>query len=60
MRNRCYVVEANSCIESLFDELDDYGFDYIIEDNGPGFIEVTVPCTDAEVRDLEAIFAPYV
>ena len=62
MKKNCYVVEMNSALEGLFEQLDDYGFDYFWDDfsPAPGFIEIYVDYYPHEIRDLENIFAPYV
>ena len=28
MERKCYIVEMNSALEGLFEQLNDYGFDY--------------------------------
>ena len=62
MRRNCYVVEMNSALEGLFEQLDDYGFDYECEEHwpAPGYMEIYVWYYPHEIRDLEDIFAPYV
>lgn len=62
MKTNCYIVEMNSALEGLFEQLDDYGFDYFWDDfsPAPGFIEIYVDYYPHEIRDLENIFAPYV
>lgn len=62
MRRNCYVVEMNSALGGLLEQLDDYGFDYEWEENlpVPGYIEIYVWYYPEEIWDLEDIFAPYV
>lgn len=62
MRSKCYIVEMNSALESLFEQLDDYGFDYECEEHwpAPGYMEICVWGYPYEIRELEIIFAPYV
>lgn len=62
MNRNCYAVEMNSALESLFEQLDDYGFDYECEDHwpAPGYVEICVRYYPHEIQDLENIFAPYV
>ena len=62
MKTNCYYVEMNSAIDGLFEQLDDYGFDYFWDDFSPipGFIEIYVDYYPQEIRVLEQIFAPYV
>ena len=62
MIKKCYVVEISTDLEALFEQLNDYGFDYFWDDFSPvpGFIEIYVDCYSHEIRDLENIFAPYV
>ena len=62
MLTKCYAVEMNSDIESMFDALNGYGFDYSCEDNWPtpGCMEIYIDCYPHEVRDLEEIMKWYV
>lgn len=62
MMRRCYAVEMNSALEGLFEQLDDYGFDYECIEHwpAPGYIEIYIWCYSHEIQDLENIFAPYV
>lgn len=62
MERKCYIVEMNSALEGLFEQLNDYGFDYECDEHwpAPGYIEITVDCYPHEFPDLEDIFAPYV
>lgn len=62
MKNVCYIVEVTTALESLFDALDDYGFDYFCDEGviSPGTVEIFVQCYPHEVATVENIFAPYV
>ena len=63
MLENYYFVELNSSLDGLFEQLDDYGFDYDFESIYPvpeGYIEIHVYYYSHEIRDLENIFAPYV
>lgn len=62
MNTKSYIVEMNSSLEELFDQLDDHGFVYSWDDFSPvpGFIEIYVKYFPHEIQDLEDIFAPYV
>lgn len=62
MKWNCYIVEMNSALGGLFEQLDDYGFEYFCDDFPPvsGFIEVHVQYYPHEINNLENIFAPYV
>ena len=62
MKRNCYVVEMNSALEELFEQLNDDGFDYECEEHwsAPGYMEIYVWYYPDEIRDLEDIFAPYV
>ena len=60
MKRMCYIVEMNSALDGLFEQLDDYGFDYECEGLVPDYVEIWVDCYPSEIRDLENIFAPYV
>ena len=62
MKKACYIVEMNSALEGLFEQLDGYGFDYECEEYwlASNCIEVSVYYYPHEIRDLQKIFAPYV
>ena len=62
MNMKCYVVEMNSALAGLFEQLDDYGFDYEYNEHwpAPGYMEIYVWYFPQEIWDLEDIFAPYV
>jgi len=60
MKRMCYIVKMNSALDGLFEQLDDYGFDYECEGLVPDYVEICVDCYSSEIRDLENIFAPYV
>ena len=62
MIEKCYAVYMSTDLESLFEELDDYGLDYECEKciYSPDYYEITVWCYPHEVADIEDIFAPYV
>lgn len=62
MKNVCYIVEVTTALESLFDALNDYGFDYFCDEDviSPGMVEIFVQCYPHEVATIENIFAPYV
>lgn len=62
MKRKCYVVEMNSALDGLFEQLDDYGFDYECEEHwpAPGYMEIYVLYYPHEIQNLENIFAPYV
>ena len=63
MQENYYFVELSSSLDGLFEQLDDYGFDYDFESIYPvpeGYIEIHVYYYPHEIQDLENIFAPYV
>jgi len=62
MKRNCYVVEMNSALEGLFEDLNDCGFVYVCREHwpAPGYMEIYVWYYPYEIRDLENIFAPYV
>jgi len=62
MTTRCYIVEMNSTNESMFEFLNDYGFDYYCEEHwpAPGYMEVYVNCCPRAIQDLENIMKWYV
>lgn len=62
MITKCYIIEINSNNKSMFEQLDDYGFDYICESNYPeiGYMEVSIDCYPHEISDLEDIMKWYV
>lgn len=62
MKKNCYIVEVNSALVGLFEQLDDYGFDYECDESCliPGYIEICVSYYSHEVTIVKNIFAPYV
>lgn len=62
MNRKCYIVEMNSSLDGLFEQLDDYGFNYECDEHwpAPGYIEISVWFHPYEAHDLENILAPYV
>lgn len=62
MKEVCYIVEINSSLDGLFEQLDDYGFDYECDKDWPraNYMEICVWYYPHEIKDLENIFAPYV
>lgn len=63
MVERYYFVENNPALESLIEQLDNYGIDYDFDALYPvpeNYFEIHVWCYPHEIRDLENIFAPYV
>lgn len=62
MMTRCYAVEIGSENETMFEQLDDYGFDYYCEEHFPvqGFMEIYIDCYPHEIQDLENIMKWYV
>lgn len=62
MTTQCYIVEMNSGNESMFESLDDYGFDYHCEEHwpAPGYMEIYIDCYPQEIQDLEDIMKWYV
>ena len=64
MTVQCYNVEINSSLDGMYEQLDDYGFDYECEyiptKDGPDYIEISIQCYPHEVKDLEDIMKWYV
>lgn len=62
MTTKCYIVEVTTNIENLFNDLNEYGFDYYCEEDNPtaGYMEIYIDCYSDEVRDLEEIMKWYV
>lgn len=62
MITKCYAVEMSTQLESLFDQLNDYGIDYECDEHwpAPGYIEITLDCVEGELAFIERLFAPYV
>lgn len=62
MTTQCYIVEMNSSNEAMFDALNDYGFDYLVDEDFPiiGYMEIHIDCYPHEIRDLENIMKWYV
>jgi len=62
MMTKCYIVEMNSDNESMFEYLNDFGFDYTIEEHwpAPGYMEIYIDYYPHEIQDLESIMQWYV
>ena len=63
MIKKCYVVEISTNLESLFEQLNDYGIDYECEEYLPApndYLEVLLDCVEGELAFIERMFAPYV
>lgn len=62
MNRNCYVVEMYSALDGLFEQLDNYGFDYECKVDLPvlDYMEIYVWYYPDEIWDLQNIFAPYV
>lgn len=63
MIKKCYIVEISTALETLFEQLDDYGIDYECEEYMPApdeYLEVILDCVEGELVFVEHMFAPYV
>lgn len=63
MIKKCYIVEISTNLETLFEQLDDYGIDYECEEYMPApneYLEVILDCVEGELVFVERMFAPYV
>lgn len=62
MRTMCYIVEISSDNETMFEQLDEYGFDYWCEEHwpAPGYMEIHINYYPMEIRDLKEIMKWYV
>lgn len=62
MTTKCYIVEINSSNETMFEQLNEYGFDYTCEEHWPvpGYMEISIDCYPHEISDLEDIMKWYV
>ena len=62
MTTQCYIVEINSDNESMFEALDEYGFDYWTGAcwGCVGYMEIYIDCYPHEIPDLENIMKWYV
>ena len=62
MMTKCYAIEMSTNIESMFDALNDYGFDYYCDEDRPatGYMEIYIDCYPHEVCALEDIMKWYV
>ena len=63
MIKKCYVVRISTQLETLFEQLDDYGIDYECEEYMPApdeYLEVILDCVEGELVFVERMFAPYV
>lgn len=62
MITKCYIVEMNSSNETMFEQLNDYGFDYYCDEHwpAPGYMEIYIDCFSHEIPELEKIMKWYV
>lgn len=61
MTVQCYMVERTSALETLFEELDNYGFDYECENSyNHNYIEIFIFCYPYEIKRLEEMMKWYV
>ena len=62
MKTVCFIVEMNSSNETMFEQLDDYGFDYYCDEHGsvPGYMEIYIDYYPHEIKELENIMKWYV
>lgn len=62
MRTSCYIIEYSTENEAMFEQLDEYGFNYHCEEHwsAPGYMEIYIDCYEHEIRDLEEIMKWYV
>ena len=62
MVTKCYIVEMNSNNESMFESLNDFGFDYYCDEHwpAPGYMEIYIDCYSHEIKELESIMQWYV
>lgn len=62
MMTKCYIVEMNSSNETMFDALNDYGFDYHCDEHwpAPGYMEIYIDYYPTEIQNLEEIMKWYV
>ena len=62
MTTMCYIVDVTTNIERMFEELNEYGFDYYCEKDflSMGCMEIYIYCYPDEICDLEEIMKWYV
>lgn len=62
MKTACFIVEMNSSNETMFEQLDDYGFDYHCDEHWPvpGYMEIYIDYYPHEIQELENIMKWYV
>lgn len=62
MKTTCFIVEMNSSNETMFEQLDDYGFDYYCDKHwpAPGYMEIYIDYYPHEIQELENIMKWYV
>lgn len=62
MTKKCYIIEISTVNETMFEQLNEYGFDYECEQHwpAPGYMEITIECYPHEIPDLEEIMKWYV
>lgn len=62
MKTTCFIVEINSSNEIMFEQLNDYGFDYYCDEHWPvpGYMEIYIDYYPHEIRELEEIMKWYV
>jgi len=62
MLTKCYIVEICSDNETMFEQLDEYGFDYWSDVccSYSNCIEIYIDCYPHEVTNLESIMKWYV
>lgn len=62
MKTTCFIVEMNSSNETMFEQLDDYGFDYYCDEHwpAPGYMEIYIGYYPHEIQELENIMKWYV
>ena len=61
MKTTCFIVEINSSNEIMFEQLNDYGFDYYCDEHWPvpGYMESYIDYYPHEIRELEEIMKWY-
>ena len=62
MKTACFIVEMNSSNETMFEQLNDYGFDYYCDEHwpAPGYMEIYIDHYPHEIQELENIMKWYV
>lgn len=58
---KCYLVEINSSLETMYQELDEVGINYTVESCGDGYMEITFETFSiGEIQDVNEIMKWYV